>query len=180
MKRKIFISINVPEKAKKRLVLAVEKWEDLPVKWTRETNLHVTLFFLGHIDDESTAKVCSAVQKIANLEDIFDLNMEKIELAPSANDPQMIWLTGKPSEELRKIHEKIEKELGTFKAKRKTFRPHVTLGRIRKHKWETLQEKPEISEIFPLVIPVDSIDIMASDFGDGQNEYTLIEACSLK
>ncbi len=180
MKRKIFISINIADKIKKRLILATEKWENLPVKWTREANLHVTLFFLGHIDDESAAEVCSIVQGVAENEDIFDLNMEKIELAPSADDPQIIWLSGEPSEELRKIHEKIEKELGMFKTERKIFRPHITLGRIRKHKREALEEKPEISEKFQLIIPVESIDIMASDFGDGQNEYALIEACPLK
>lgn len=180
MKRKIFISINISDKAKKRLVSAMQKWHNLPVKWTKESNLHVTLFFLGHIDDDSVAEVCLAVQKITDCEDIFDLNMEKIELAPSGNDPQMIWLVGEPSEELRKIHEKIEKELDIFKAERKIFRPHITLGRIRKYKWQDLDEKPEISEKLPLIITVGSLDIMASDFGDGQNEYILIESCSLK
>ncbi|HRZ95769.1 MAG TPA: RNA 2',3'-cyclic phosphodiesterase [Candidatus Moranbacteria bacterium] len=180
MKRKIFISINIPNKAKKRLVSAVEKWQDLPVKWTKESNLHITLFFLGYIDDESAAEVCSKVREIAENEDIFDLNMEKIELAPSADDPQMIWLIGEPSEELRKIHEKVEKALGMFKAERKIFRPHITLGRLRKHKWESLKEKPGISEKFQLIVPVESIDVMASDFGDGQNEYSLIESCQLK
>jgi len=180
MKRKIFISINIPDKVKKRLVLTTEKWKDLPVKWTKEANLHVTLFFLGHIDDESAAKVCSVVQEIVENEDVFDLDMEKIELAPSKEDPQMIWLTGQPSEELRDIHEKIEKALGIFKSEKKIFRPHITLGRIRKHKWEALKEKPEISENFSLIVSVESIDIMASDFGDGQNEYTLIEACPLR
>lgn len=178
MKRKIFISINLPEKVKKRLVLATEKWQKLPVKWVREANLHVTLFFLGYIDDDTTEQICETLQESLLDQETFDIDFDRIELN-STEDPRLIWLTGEPNEQLRQLHEKVEKALGIFSSSKKSFRPHVTLGRIRKTKWESLDEKTLVSEKYLLNVPVESVDIMASHFEGGGQEYVVIESCPL-
>ena len=180
MKRKIFISINIPEKVKKRLAKSTQKWQDLPVKWTKEANLHITLLFLGYVDEESLLEICQKVRDAIENEDIFDIEFEKIELFPSADDPKMVALTGSSNADLLRLHEKIEKELNIFTSAKKSFRPHITLGRGRKYKWEALEHKPSISEKYPLAITAESIDVMASDFGDGTSEYTIIESCPLR
>lgn len=179
MKRKIFISINLPSRTKKRLIKATERWQDLPVKWSKEENLHVTLLFLGFVDDDSTYDVCEKTLKITPAEEIFDIEFDAIELGPTAEDSRMIWITGQASEELKNLVEKLEKELGIFNSSKKEFRPHITLGKIRKNKWDELSEKPKIKKEFPLTVSVESVDVMASNFeGDGM-EYTLIESCEL-
>ena len=180
MKRKLFISINIPDKVKKRLVAATEKWQELPVKWTKEANLHITLLFLGYVDEETIVKICQKVRESSEHEDIFDIEFDKIELFPSPDDPKMVALTGPASDELLKLHEKLEKALDIFTSSKQSFHPHVTLGRGRKYKWEALENKPSISERFSLIISAESIDVMASDFGGGESEYTIIEFCPLK
>lgn len=203
MKRKIFISINLAERDKKRLIRATEKWQDLPphqkagngtlsekqnsfwcgglpVKWVKEKNLHITLVFLGHIMDENMAEICEKVREAVENVEIFDLEFETIELGPDATDPKMIWLSGRADENLRSLHEKIEKALGMYVSSKKSFRPHITLGRIRGRKWEALAPKPEILENYNLIISVESVDVMASDFSDGGREYTIIKVCPLK
>lgn len=180
MKRKIFISINLADKDKKRLIRATEKWRELPVKWVREANLHITLAFLGHIADENIALICEKVQETAKNTEMFDLEFKEIELSPNLDNPKIIWLSGEADENLRNLHEKIEKVLGIYVSSKKSFRPHITLGRIRGRKWETLESKPEIVEKYNLIVSVESVDIMASDFGDGSREYTIIESCPLK
>ncbi|MDP1884418.1 MAG: RNA 2',3'-cyclic phosphodiesterase [Candidatus Moranbacteria bacterium] len=179
MKRKIFISINLPSRTKKRLIKATEGWQDLPVKWSKEENLHITLLFLGFVDDDSTYEVCEKVLKIARTEDIFDVEFDSIGLGPDAENPRMVWVTGRASAELKSLVEKLEKELGIFTSSKKEFRPHITLGKIRKNKWDELVEKPSIQKDFPLLVTVESADVMASNFeGDGM-EYTVIESCEL-
>ena len=179
MKRKIFISLNIPEKAKKRLVLATKKWESLPVKWTREANLHLTLEFLGFVEEGSLVDICEKVRKAAAKNAIFDIEFDQIEIFPSEEEPRGIVLIGQANEELRNLVNDIEEKLGMATAPKKTFRPHVTLGRIRKHLWKELEEKPQISEKFSMHLEAEAVDIMASNFGDGQNEYALIESCPL-
>lgn len=180
MKRKIFISINIPERDRKRLIKATEKWRGLPVKWTKEANLHITLLFLGHIDENTIFEICQKVKNAAQKTDIFDIEFDKIRLFPSQDEPRMVALTGPANESLLKLHEAIEKELDIFSASKKSFRPHITLGRGRKYKWEVLENKPSIEESYPLTVTAESVDIMASDFADGENEYVIIESCPLK
>lgn len=180
MKRKIFISINLPEKARKRLVRATEKWQDLPVKWTKEQNLHITLEFMGFVLDNALPEICEAVRKAAAELEIFDLEFEKIEAGPDKDNPRLIWFSGTANENLRNLYEAIQKALNIFVSRKKEFRPHITLGRIRARKWQELESAPAIEQHFPMIITVESVDVMASEFeGDG-NEYAIIESCPLK
>lgn len=180
MKRKIFISINLPDKAKKRLVKATEAWRNLPIKWVRERNLHVTLSFLGYISDDELYLICQKTREASGRFEMFDLVFDRMELGPKEDDPHLVWITGEANESLRKLQEEIEKELGIFVRSKKSFKPHITLGRIRMKKWSELESKPQISGKFPLNLGVETIDVMASDFAGGDNEYALIESCPLK
>jgi RNA 2',3'-cyclic 3'-phosphodiesterase len=180
MTQKLFIGINIPSKAKKRLVSAVEKWQDLPIKWTREDKLHLTMLFLGYQDEDLIPEICEKVRVVCENEDIFDVEFDSIELAPSKETPQMIWLLGKPDKNLLRVYEKLEKELGLYTVPKKSFRPHITLGRIRKFKWEVLDEQPKICEKFQLIVTADSIDVMSGNFEQGENEHTILDSCPLK
>ena len=180
MKRKIFLSINIPPRIQGRLALKVEKWKNLPVKWVKENNLHITFFSLGYIETDLIPGICEKVLSAASGKEIFDLEFETLDIGPTSENPQYVWLTGKVSEELRDLHEEIEKALGIFSKSRKAFKPHITIGRIRSNKWEELETKPEVHEKFSLNFSVESVDIMASDFGEGDSEYALIESCPLK
>jgi RNA 2',3'-cyclic 3'-phosphodiesterase len=179
MKRKIFISINLLARTKKSLIRATEEWQDLPVKWVKEPNLHITLEFLGHVLDDVIPEICEKIDEAVADTEIFDLEFEKICLGPSKVESRMIWLAGNASEELKNLCEKIEKALDIFSSSKKSFRPHITLGKIRQHKWQALEETPVIDKNFPLTTTVESVDIMASEFeGDGM-EYTIIQSCPL-
>ena len=48
MQKRLFVAISLPEDIKKRLFRFVEKeYKNLPVKWVRQENFHLTLNFLG-------------------------------------------------------------------------------------------------------------------------------------
>lgn len=180
MKNKIFISINIPPKVKKRLVLAIEKWQELPVKWEKEADLHITLVYLGFTDEEVVLEICEKVKKSCEDVDIFDIRLLQIELFPSAEEPRVIALTGEPSEELKNLVNAIEKELGISASPKKSFRPHITLGRVKKHKWEDLENKPEILEKFPLTVDANSVDVMTSQFSSKESRYSILDSCPLQ
>lgn len=179
MQRRIFIGIDLPQKVKKRLYQRIEKWQELPVKWSREENFHITLSFLGYLYDDVILDVCNKVRNVSNNSDSFDINLEQIELGPDLENPNMVWLIGEANENLKHLQENLEKELGIFQSEKKAFRPHMTLGRIRKTKWEALPEKPIISEKFSVSIPVENIEVLESRFEDGKRKYIVLENCPL-
>ena len=179
MKRKIFININLSDQTKKRLIKATNEWRVLPVKWTKEPNFHITLEFLGFVPDDDIPQICQNIQEVSQKTEIFELYFDRIELTPK-DDPKTIWLSGEASEELKVLQENIQKSLGIYVSSKKVFCPHITLGRIRKHKWLELEKTPKIEKEYPLIISVESVDVMASDFENEGIEYTTIESCLLK
>ncbi len=179
--RKIFIGINLPDQVKKRLFEKIEKWRDLPVRWSEEKNLHITVFFVGYVNDEIIADICRKVGEAVENIEAFDVILEKIVLSPDAKRPKMILAEGGSSEELKKLESKIAQKIGVFLVERKIFRPHVTLGRTRPEKWAKFSEKPMvIDEKFSASIPVESVDVFESRANKGRREYVILEKCSLK
>jgi 2'-5' RNA ligase len=167
--RKIFLGISIPKQVAKRLAQRTEKWRHLPLRMTKEDNYHVTLLFLGYVLDESVVDTCMAVEEAVRGTEPFDVFLDKIELAPEqGKDARMLWLTGEASEELRVLYQNLEKALGMFSAEKKSFRPHVTLARVRKTHWEKLPEYPVIDESLAISIPVDGVTVFESVFVKGK------------
>ena len=180
MQRRIFIGISVPKQVKKMLIQKTEKWQEAPVKWVKPESYHITLSFLGFVDDSALAEVCEKVSEVANDFESFDFALNKIELGSGKENPKMVWAVGDPSDDLKKFQEEIEKALDIFQKEKKEFRPHLTLGRIRKKKWDELSEKPEIEEKMSYVIPVDSVEIFETKLDRAEGEYFVFESCELK
>jgi 2'-5' RNA ligase len=176
-KKKIFIEINVPSQLKKRLAQRIAPWQDLPIKWLKEESLHITAAFVGYVDESVLPEICEKVSSAVENFESFELDFDSIELGPDSRDPKMVWLTGKPSVELGMLNEAILRALGMQAQSHKEFRPHVTLGRIRKLKWDELVQKPIISEKLHIAMSVDSVLVMESKGGGA--EYVSLEECPL-
>ncbi len=56
MRPRVFIAINLPEDIKNELISFQKKWPNLPCRWTKKENLHITLLFLGHLNEEELLK----------------------------------------------------------------------------------------------------------------------------
>lgn len=178
--KKIFIGVELPSNIKKRLVQRIEKWRDLPIKWSREDNFHIALMTLGFVSEEKLPEICQQVRIAAENFEAFDLPLEKIVFGPSAEKARMVWLAGEANEKLRGLSEALEKELGIFQSEKKSFSAHVTLGRIRQEKWVNLPETPTINEKLSVHIPVDSLTIFESTVDQGKRKFIAIETCPLR
>ena len=138
MKRRIFIAINLPEKIKKRLKEYREKFNYLPVRWTKVPSLHLTLVFIGYVDNEQMLEACKITRKIAEDTEPFFINFKKIVLGPPGKEPRMVWLEGEKSEELTRLRDALQEALfsadtGFNHKESRSFSPHITLARITPH-----------------------------------------------
>jgi RNA 2',3'-cyclic 3'-phosphodiesterase len=176
-KKKIFIEITVPQQLRKRLVQKTSQWSDLPVKWLKEENLHITVSFIGYVDESVIPDICQKINEAVNNFESFEIVFDKIEFGPDAENPKIIWLIGEPSADLGKLNEAVEQALGMRPQEHKEYRPHITIGRIRKLKWDELYEKPIISEKYNVTMTVDSVSVMESKGGGA--EYNVLEECPL-
>lgn len=185
-RHRVFVAINLPEETKRELFSYSEKWPELPAKWTSKDNLHITLEFLGSLTDEELGEVCVTVKEVAEMNECFSLNINKILYGPpKKNPPRMVWAEGEKSKELSQLKNDLQKSLlekVRFAPEERTFAPHITLARISAWGLKEMQqeEMPEINESTELVFTVESIEVMESVLKRGGPVYTILESHNLK
>jgi len=181
MQKRLFIGVPMPDDIKKKLAKIIEReYHDLPVRWGRKENLHLTLSFLGYVQEEAIPEICRNIDEAVKNIEIFDLNFGKIDFGPSEENKKMIWLVGEKSKALGELKFNLDKELGFFIRERRELKPHATLGRIRKKMWVKLNPEPEIKKDFKVGFSVISVDLMESKFEKGKRVYYTLESFPLK
>jgi len=184
MKKKVFIAINLPENIKKRLKEFQEKFDYLPVRWTKESSLHLTLVFVGFVTNDQMLEICRASREVAIKFDPFYINFKRIIFGPPHKPPRMIWLEGEASQGLSVLKSQLqemllEAETGFSNVENRPFKPHITLARIKMFQWRQLTQQPEIEQEFLAQVPVASIEVMESDLKYDGAEYLVLESCPL-
>lgn len=103
------------------------------VKWVEPENLHVTLLFLGEVDDRDIARVCRAVAETAARHPAFPLSVETVGCFPNPRRPRVLWAgVGQGAPELCALYDALEVplvELG-YRREERRYTPHLTLGRV--------------------------------------------------
>ena len=186
MKKRIFIAINLSEKVKKRLKEYREQYDGLPVRWTKTSSLHLTLVFIGYVDEEQMLEACKITRKIAEDSEPFFINFKKIIPGPFGKVPRMIWLVGEKSDELTRLRDSLQGALfgadtGFNRKETRPFSPHITLARIKSDEWRKLSvsDTNSIEQNFEARVEVNSIEVMESDLKFDGAEYATLESCAL-
>jgi len=108
MKHRIFIAINLPKEVKKRLTYIQDKYPELPIKWTKKENLHITLVFIGEVTDENLMEVCNKISEAVSKNKTFSIDLNKVLYGPSKKlPPKMVWIAGEKKYSSWKITKRI-------------------------------------------------------------------------
>ena len=105
------------------------------MKWVEVENLHVTLLFLGEVDERELPPLCRAVSVVCGRHDRFDLSVETVGCFPNPRRPRVVWAgVGMGGPELVALHDALEPpllELGCYRREERQYTPHITLGRVK-------------------------------------------------
>jgi len=131
-----FIAIDLPQNIKDGLQRIQDKLKasEADVKWVSPENIHLTLKFLGEIDDAKLAKINEIMLKVCSGKEQFQLSIRSLGVFPKINFPRVIWVgIDKGDKETNEIAQDLEERiasLGIPKEKR-AFSSHITIGRVR-------------------------------------------------
>src|SRR6185369_6440954 len=107
----------------------------MEIKWVEPENLHVTLLFLGEVDQRQIIDVCRTVQACTAKQPAFSLSVETVGCFPNERRPRVVWVgVGEGAQELCTLHDALEGpllELGCYRREVRKYAPHVTLGRVK-------------------------------------------------
>ncbi|QDS91653.1 2',5' RNA ligase family [Roseimaritima multifibrata] len=132
-----FIAIPMEPKVQseaRSLVRALEAEGD-GVRWVPLDDLHLTLKFLGEVDNTRIHGVCQVVRNCCLETPATELHLTGVGGFPNAERPRIVWAgiaDGGPI--LAALVEKLEIEFAKlgFKREPRDWQPHLTLGRTRR------------------------------------------------
>ena len=181
---RLFLAIELPEDVRRhleRVATALKYSPDLAssVTWVKRENLHVTLKFLGEVEDTRIPQITAALADLSS--DPIQLMADRMLFFPKRGPVHVVGVeVGGDTARLSKLHAQIETrcaELG-FMRESRAFVGHITLGRSRKGergsglmelRGETLPGK------FPgPVFIADHVTLMQSEPTSEGSRYTLI------
>jgi 2'-5' RNA ligase len=137
MAARTFIAVDLDEPVRDRLAEAVRDLltPDSRVRWVARDSLHVTLKFLGDLDDTLLADVCQTVRQVVATLEPADFAVRGVECIPPAGRTLRMFWAGieDTSGGLARAHATLEPALASLglPPDQRRFRPHVTLGRVR-------------------------------------------------
>jgi 2'-5' RNA ligase len=152
------------------------------VKWGKPEGMHLTLKFLGEVDDSRIAEICEIVNKAAQKHSSFHLDVEG---AGSFGKPaKVLWMGVKKNEHLTAVQKDIEKSLvkAGWPDEERAFTSHLTLCRINSS--FAGRKLAEIADDYKDThfgsFAVDSVCVLQSELGPTGPRYTILKKCKLK
>jgi RNA 2',3'-cyclic 3'-phosphodiesterase len=136
MRTRTFLALPMDIGIIDRLVKAQDRLAQAgaDVRWVDRANLHVTVKFLGGVEDRELDQVCSIAQEIASQVEGFEFVVQGLVAQPATGQLRMVWAgieeaTGRLTQ-LQEMAEKAYAGLG-FKQENRLYKPHLTLGRVK-------------------------------------------------
>ena len=154
------------------------------VSWVRPEGIHLTLKFLGDVDESKIDDVVSAVTSAAKDFSTFQIEISETGAFPNLNRPRVYWVGVKePTGVLFSLQQKIDDELellGLSKESRK-FSPHLTVGRVKfAHGLNNINRALEEVNLPSMDFLADDIIVMHSELQPKGARYTPLAIIPLK
>jgi 2'-5' RNA ligase len=185
-----FIAIELPGEIKDFLsqLQARLKTSAADVKWVEPENIHLTLKFLGEIDDKKLNAILQIIEGLGKGRDAFSLRLSSLGAFPKINSPRVIWVgVDKGDREAKEIARGLEESIAKIgiPKENRAFSSHITIGRMRSplNREKLVQELLKLTENFGrenLEFPVTKITLFKSTLAPSGPIYEILKEANLK
>ncbi len=154
------------------------------IRWVFGKNIHLTLSFLGDIDEDKIPNLINDIQQQLQNES-FTLSIEGTGIFPSQDNPRIFWLDiRKGNSDLIQLHEILSSIVKPYtkEGKRSNFMPHITIARVNKNiKSLKVDCNPFLNTVYsPVEIDINSIYLYESQLTPERAVYTELAEFPLK
>lgn len=133
---RLFIAIDLGDEVRRMVGKQLEKLQPLApnAKWVKVEGMHVTLAFLGYVEDGRLPDVKAVVEEVATRHVPMSFSVQTLGGFGSSNRPRVLWagLDGEV-EALAAVKGDLDQRLIPlgYQAENRPFKPHLTLARAR-------------------------------------------------
>lgn len=153
------------------------------MKWVNPDLMHLTLKFLGEVEEEKTSRICEIVAEAVGRQQRFSFEIPR--LGCFGRPIKVIWLGAEAeNRQLLKLHADIEDALDSqgWPKEQRPFSPHLSLARIKNASGDR-ELKGIIKNYQPIhsaVVEVVSVRVYKSQLTSAGPIYTVLDEAKLK
>ena len=133
--KRTFIAVDVvaSDKIKEVYELVRYRMRLEKVNWVPDSNLHITLNFIGETEEELLPAITQSIESAIIGQTGFKLLLRSFGVFKSIHDPRIVWIGCDPCPPLQIIKKELDNNLSRlgYKPEYREFSPHLTLGRIK-------------------------------------------------
>ncbi len=134
-----FVCIEIPDSIRERIGRLQDSLRTIKasVSWSKPSNIHLTLKFLGALEATRIKSVHEAVERAAAGIPPFEVEVSGAGCFPYPRNPRVLWIGfSEIPDPLAQLYARLEAELerAGFEREKRKFSPHLTIGRLRKPK----------------------------------------------
>jgi RNA 2',3'-cyclic 3'-phosphodiesterase len=189
-----FLAVELPDELRAELAtvqqelkrkIEPEMKRNTRIAWARPASIHLTMKFLGDMDEQVADPLLAAVEQAIGSLMAVNVPLERLGAFPLPQSPRVLWVgpsesweRGAEARRVAEIHGAIEQAcegLG-FHRETRSFSPHLTLARIRvgeRHIGVALAKGGVLDRTLSLgALAVDSVVLMKSELRPTGSVYT--------
>jgi RNA 2',3'-cyclic 3'-phosphodiesterase len=135
---RLFVALEIPTEVREgfaaliaELRAADSSFSKSRARWVRPENLHVTLKFIGHVDNGKLDAIRAALAEV-RLDSPVELRFHGLGFFPNGKRPRVFWAGIEASPNLSPLAGEIEARLAKvgIVGETREFAPHLTLARF--------------------------------------------------
>lgn len=126
---RVFVAIDLPEEIK--LAIGSLRFPLPGAKWVAEAQIHLTLRFVGDVDDKFLKSIVASLSGIVAAP--FSLAIQGVGCFPPKRNPKVLWVGVGRSSALFGLQGDVEKALvgNGLEPEGRPFSPHLTIARLK-------------------------------------------------
>jgi len=133
-----FVALELPE----HIRLEIRKLQNdmaaqgLRIRWVKADNLHLTLKFIGNIEERRIPELSSVLKAVAGQCPAFRLAPKGLGIFPSLRRPRILWVgISEQVDILRRLQRSVDIALSHlgFETESRPYKGHLTIGRFKRN-----------------------------------------------
>lgn len=186
---RLFIAVDLSNEVVAHARRVVQKLQAAParVRWVDTKNMHLTLHFLGDVDELEMPAICKALDEVGAESGPFDVEVGGVGAFPNVHNPRTLWLgIRRGGDDLVALHGRIDRRLEAlgYRSEERQFKPHLTVGRVRENPPEALAalagELSALADLHAGVTDVCEVVLYQSTPGREGPTYEALHTADLK
>lgn len=179
---RLFVALEIPTDAKNKL-FEIRKTicdDDLNFRWEKSEKLHVTLKFIGDVEEELLTEIKDELEYL-NSYPRLNSTIENFGFFFRNGIASILWASLKLDPCIKEIVEKLENSFEKYgiKKEKREFKPHLTLLRLKKDPGKNFINKFKEFNFEPIKFQSDKITLFKSELSKSGSKYFEIKTYHL-